>query len=212
MGFDALDIDAPRHPEAAAWHAARRDRLPATWTHRTRSGGLHVLFEHRRGLRNWTGRPVPGIDGRGDGGYIVWWPMAGLAVECDAHPAPWPSWLLGEIHPQPLDLGQSRQDGGRTCNFAYFAHFAQSRERRSSPRYCVAALRDAEQRIAAAPLGSRNATLNREAYSIGRLVLAGGLVDQEAADALAAAAIAAGLPARETLATLGSAFRARGLL
>jgi hypothetical protein len=154
---------------------------------------------------------VLGVDGRCDGGYICWWPAAGLAVECDAEPAPWPDWLLGEIHPQPPGLGQSRQDRGGTCNFAHFAHFAQSRERRSSPRYCVAALRNAGQRIAAAPLGSRNATLNAEAYSIGRLILVDGLDRQQAADALAAAAIAAGLSARETLATLRSAFGARGL-
>jgi hypothetical protein len=67
-GFDVLDIDAPRHPEAAAWLGARRDGLPATRTHRTRSGGLHLLFRHQSGLRCWAGRPVAGVDGRGDGG------------------------------------------------------------------------------------------------------------------------------------------------
>lgn len=71
-GVDALDVDAPRHPGAAEWFAARRDRLPPTWAHRTRSGGLHLLFQHAKGLRCWAGRPVAGIDGRGDGGYIVW--------------------------------------------------------------------------------------------------------------------------------------------
>ena len=70
-GVDALDIDAPRHPEAAEWWARHHRRLPATRTHRTRSGGLHVLFEHAAGMRCWTGRPVSGIDGRADGGYIA---------------------------------------------------------------------------------------------------------------------------------------------
>jgi hypothetical protein len=70
-GIDALDIDAPRHPEAAEWWARHHYRLPTTRTHRTRSGGRHVLFRHAAGLRCWTGWPVLGIDGRADGGYVV---------------------------------------------------------------------------------------------------------------------------------------------
>jgi hypothetical protein len=54
--------------------------------------------------------------------------------------------------------------------------------------------------------------LNREAYSIARLIVSGALDAQDAADALAATAIAAGLSPRETEATLRSAFGARGLL
>src|SRR5262249_12053469 len=71
-GLDVLDIDAPRHPEAAEWLTAHLDRLPLTRIPRTRSGGLHLLYLHAAGLRCWTSRPVSGIDGRGDGGYIVW--------------------------------------------------------------------------------------------------------------------------------------------
>src|SRR5215831_3834523 len=41
--FDVLDIDA-KHPEARDWWAEHRSRLPATRTHRTRAGGLHLLF------------------------------------------------------------------------------------------------------------------------------------------------------------------------
>jgi hypothetical protein len=42
-GLDVLDIDAPRHPEAAVWLLGRRDRLPASRIHRTRSGDRHLL-------------------------------------------------------------------------------------------------------------------------------------------------------------------------
>jgi hypothetical protein len=196
-GFDVLDVDGPRHPDGAEWYAARRDRLPATRVHRTRSGGLHVLFRHRPGMRCWAGRPVPGIDGRSDGGYVVWWPATGLPVPCDSRPAPWPDWLAEELAllptrrlpapPRIIEVG------------------------RDSRAYCAAALQNAVRRIATAPIGNRNAELNREAYGIGRVVAAGWLDGQEAADALAAAAVAAGLQWREIEATLRSAFRARGL-
>jgi hypothetical protein len=79
-------------------------------------------------------------------------------------------------------------------------------------RYAGAALRNAAERIVLAPVGARNHTLNTEAYSIGRLIAEGLLDPQQVADTLASAAIAAGLPPRETEATLRSAFRARGLL
>src|SRR5271168_3008733 len=69
-GIDALDLDA-KHPEAAQWWTANRHRLPTT---RTRSGGLHLIFRHQPGVRCWIGRPVPGVDGRGDGGFAIWWP------------------------------------------------------------------------------------------------------------------------------------------
>jgi bifunctional DNA primase/polymerase-like protein len=59
-GSDVLDIDAPRHPEAAEWWHRHQQLVQATRIHLTRSGGLHVLFRHARGLRRWAGRPVPG--------------------------------------------------------------------------------------------------------------------------------------------------------
>jgi hypothetical protein len=195
-GLDVLDVDGPRHPEAAAWFAERRSRLPATRVHRTRSDGLHVLFRHRPGMRCWTGRPVPGIDGRGDGGYAVWWPATGLPVACNAPVAPWPEWLAAELAPE------------RRGRVPLAPRITPSR---GPSAYCAAALHNAARRIASAPIGSRNAQLNREAYGIGRLVAGGELGAQDAADALAAGAVAAGLSVREIEATLRSAFRARGL-
>jgi hypothetical protein len=92
--LDVLDIDAPRHPEAAEWWARRQHRAPATRIHQTRSGGLHVLFRHAGGLRSWAGRPVPGVDGRADGGHVVWWPVDGLPIRSPGPPAPFPRWLI----------------------------------------------------------------------------------------------------------------------
>ena len=60
----------------------------------------------------------------------------------------------------------------------------------------------------AAPAGTRNATLNRAAFLLGKDVAAGRLDRATAEAALLAAAAAAGLPAREARATVASGLRA----
>lgn len=75
-GFDVLDLDTTRHPEAALW--MQQQQFPPTRVHKTKSGGYHLLFNHYPGLRNWTARPVLGVDGRADGGYVVYWPAMGF--------------------------------------------------------------------------------------------------------------------------------------
>src|SRR5262249_54664352 len=91
-GIDALDIDA-KHAQAREWWAANRVRLPPTRVHRTRSAGLHCVFQHTAGLSCSVGRVARGVDVRADGGYIIWWPAIGLPVLHDTQPAPWPQWL-----------------------------------------------------------------------------------------------------------------------
>ena len=49
-GIDVLDLDA-KHEAARAWWRDNRDRMPPTRVHRTRSGGLHVLFRHADTMR-----------------------------------------------------------------------------------------------------------------------------------------------------------------
>jgi hypothetical protein len=199
--IDVLDIDAPRHAGAATWFAAVRERLPAIRIHCTRSGGFHLVFHHQPGLRSWAGRPIPGIDGRGDGGYIIWWPAVGLPVLCDAPLVPWPAWLLEELSPP-----RSGTSG------AVWGPAADPPRCRSISSYAGAALRLAAQRVTSASIGTRNRVLNEEAYGIGRLIATEFLDAQEVADTLAVAAFAAGLGPREIEATLRSALRARGLL
>src|SRR5215470_4758223 len=64
-GIDALDIDA-KHTPAREWWAANRTQLPPTRAHRTRSGGLHLLFQHGAALSCGVSRIARGIDVRGD--------------------------------------------------------------------------------------------------------------------------------------------------
>jgi hypothetical protein len=197
--IDVLDLDR-KHPEAGLWWTVNRHRLPVTRAHRTRSRGLHLLFQHTAGLRCTAGAIAPGVDTRGDGGYIIWWPAAGLPVLCDAPAARWAPWLLDELNP-PRPAAPSA---------AWIQHVDPPRYHAS--RYANVALRRAADRVALAPIGLRNRVLNAEAYGIGRLVAQELLDAQEVADTLAAAALAVGLLPREIERTMVSAMRARGLL
>jgi bifunctional DNA primase/polymerase-like protein len=113
-GFDVLDID--RDKGGGVWYAAHRGKLPPTRYHRTRSGGLHLLFRHTEGLRNSTSRIAPGIDTRGDGGYVIFWPAAGLEV--GDHPLnalpEWPLWLLPSLMSPPVPPGADLSEGVET--------------------------------------------------------------------------------------------------
>ncbi len=190
-GLAVLDID---RPAGLPWWRENRHRLPATRTHRTRGGGLHLWFRHRPGLRSSVARIAPGIDVRADGGAAIWWPAAGLPVLADATPVDWPDWLLPPPKPtSPPRLGSP--DGTP----AYASRFA------------AAALRRAADRVRSAGPGTRNHTLNAEAFSLARFVSAGELAATEIARELAAAAALAGLEGPEILATIRSGMRAGGV-
>jgi len=94
-----LDIDA-EHAAARQWFAENRHQLPPTRTHRTRSGGLHLIFAHAEGLRCSTSKIARGVDMKAEGGCAIWWPAAGHPVLHEGPPAPWPSWLLARLKPK----------------------------------------------------------------------------------------------------------------
>jgi hypothetical protein len=94
-GFDVLDLD-DRHG-ATEWEEANRYRLPRTRTHRTLSGGKHLLFRDALGVRNLASKFAPGIGVRGEGGYLVHPPSAGYSVIDNAPVAEWPEWLLSLV-------------------------------------------------------------------------------------------------------------------
>jgi hypothetical protein len=74
-GIFVIDIDSARHDEATDWLERWSPYLPETRQHATRSGGWHLLFKHRAGLKNSSSKLAKGVDTRGDGGYVIWWPF-----------------------------------------------------------------------------------------------------------------------------------------
>jgi hypothetical protein len=183
-GVDALDLDR-KHREPGAWWAANRHRLPETRVHRTRSGGLHLLFRHDSRLRCWTGRPVRGIDGRAAGGYIVWWPATGLPVLRNAPLASWPSWLLAELQPSTSLL-------------------------RSNVRVTVPdehTLAGLVRFVAGAPPGQRNNVAYWAGCRAGEMVASGLIAAETAATVIAHAAMRAGLSQLEAERTAWSGLR-----
>jgi hypothetical protein len=188
-GTDVLDID-PRHG-GHLWLEQNAGRLPATRTHRTRSGGWHFLFACNRRLRNSESKIAPGVDVRATGGYMIWWPALGLAVDYPQRLAPWPGWLLAMLLPPPKPR-------------------ALAAPITVPDLYVRAAVESGCERVRRAPKGCRNSTLNSEAFALARFVETGAIGERKLADALADAAAAAGLPAHEIAGTLASALRARG--
>jgi len=160
---------------------------PATLTQYTPSGGLHFLFRHLPGLGNTASSIGPKLDSRGDGGYIVVAPSqvggreyrwAGKAV-----PSAIPGWLVVLVR-KPLPKPR------RPIAAAERSAYAQK------------ALTLACDRVASAGEGMRNDTLNREGFSLGTLVGAGMLGEQDVVGHLLEAALACGLSESEARRTL----------
>ncbi len=99
-GISILDVDI-KGDEARAWWHENQHRIPETRTYRTRGGGLHAVFRHAPGVRNVQGEPVPGVDVRGQGGYVIWWFAHGHDCLDHSPPAPWPAWLSRFFWPPP---------------------------------------------------------------------------------------------------------------
>ena len=87
-GFVVVDLDIKEGASGLEWLAANEHRIPETRRHRTRSGGLHLLFTPPAGrtIRNSAGKLAPGVDVRGDGGYVIVPPSPGYAIASDAMP------------------------------------------------------------------------------------------------------------------------------
>lgn len=96
-GIGVLDLDA-KHDEARAWWAQHKHLIPPTRRYRTRSGGMHSYLLDKSGVGNTQGKIAPGVDTRGNGGYVIHWFAAGLPCLDHATPAPWPKWLVDLVN------------------------------------------------------------------------------------------------------------------
>lgn len=204
-GLAVLDVD-PDHGGDESLDTLLRDHgpLPAGAVVHTGSGGRHVYFAHPGGVvRNDTGRRLgPGLDIRGDGGYVIAPPSCHTsgctyrwATRDRDIPKP-PGWLLDRLR-EPLHPPSPSMP--RTAG-------------PSSPRRISAWARAALERelakVSAAQEGSRNCTLNRSAFSLGQIVGSGALDADEVEHLLLGRATAIGLSEREARATIGSGLSA----
>jgi Bifunctional DNA primase/polymerase, N-terminal len=181
-GVAVLDVDGRNG--GREWWLASKGRLPSTRMHRTRNGGLHVLFKHRPGLRNSAGKIAPGIDVRAEGGYVIWWPAHGLAVQ--DHPcADWPDWLTPP-EPAPAPVAPRPRDSGPAT---------------------LAAIEGIVRTVATAPTGQRNAITFWAACRMVENAREGKISAGLARELLIEAAGRAGLPAAEAGRTIDSAMR-----
>ncbi len=189
--MDVADIDS-----AEGWHGLAHllgGALPPGPRVRTGGGGWHLWF-HPLGYGNRV-RLLPGLDWRGLGGYVVA-PPSRHASGADYR------WLRrpgDDLPPGPAALRALIEGPAVPPVRRLIAH---------PDRYAQAALTAEADRVATAPVGARNDTLNRAAFALGRLVGAGLLGAGEVTRELEAAARQSGLGRVETRRTIRSGMTA----
>ena len=188
-----LDIDLPDGPASLVALEAKHGTLPPSWQTRTASGGEHRFYAlpADRKIRNSASKLAPGLDVRGEGGYVITPPSPGYVWTSDSVGlAQAPGWLLDLIAPFPPTASCPAEPSAGTTPYGRKALEAEA------------------ARIALAPIGTRNQTLNNAAYSIGQLI-AGGQIDRsEAEGTLLHAADRAGLNPAEAAKTFSSGLAA----
>jgi hypothetical protein len=172
----------------------------ATWTVGTAGGGWHLYYRapaQGGPWRNTAGRIGWHIDSRAAGGYVV---SLGSVVDgrpytlVDCHKvAELPAWLAVRLTPPPIP---ARRPCGEPVP--------------KGRGYAAAALSGEVQRVLDAPVGQRNAALNRAAWNLARHIASGVLARDDVEAALQAAGEAAGgQTAAGVSATIRSAIDAR---
>lgn len=179
-GQVVVDVDVKHGKPGMAWFDEHRDRLPRTRTHRTQTGGLHLVFRAPAEveIRNSQDRIAPGIDVRGEGGYVLVPPSPGYVIEDSAEPAEMPAWLV-EACQQPKARPEEPppQPGPRRPG-----------EPHGGTAYGMAALERELDAIRRASFGQQEQTINSAGLKIGGLVAGGELEEGPAFAALVAAA------------------------
>jgi len=147
-GLFVLDID----PEGIDWldMVCRGGRLTATRVHRTRRGGLHLIYWlPKEPLPNSAGKLARGVDTRGEGGYVIWPPSEGYVVVEHSPIAVIPRWLERRLR-APRQVGPATaavftgRGRGWSRGAALERFVAQSREGERNQRLFWAACRAAE--------------------------------------------------------------------
>jgi Bifunctional DNA primase/polymerase, N-terminal len=170
-----LDLDPARKIDGKATLdqlIAQRGALPPTWITITPRGGRHLIFawDPNVEIRNSAGKIGPGIDVRGNGGYICLPPSRNATG--------------GTYQWEP--------GGPQTAVLAPPWLVALAKAKKASA-YARAALDRECKTVASAQPGTRNNALNAAAFSLFQLVAGGVLDEQEVRDRLFEAAQTCGL-------------------
>lgn len=200
-GLVVVDIDPPVGSDSLAALERGNDALDRARVVRTGRGGAHYYFSHPANGARIANRASsvlgPGVDVRGDGGYVIAPPSlhavgGAYSWAAQGEPAPIPSWLLElltvERRHEPADLSHIRRDRGVSA-------------------WAATALAGEIDRVQTATEGTRNQTLNRSAFVLGQIVGSGHLEHDDVADLLGQAGLAAGLGDREVRMTVASGLR-----
>lgn len=194
-GCFVLDVDSD---EAAAALKASGRTAPTDALRQRTGRGWQVFFTLPDfTVKNTAGVVADHVDTRGEGGYVVVAPSLHANGKryrwlTEGEPGPAPAWLLEVLRPKerekPIAPPAAMHAG-------------------SLHRYLAAALEDEAAKVRSAADGSRNATLNEAAFSLGQLEAAG-LSRADAESELTAAASAAGLTPLEIVKTFQSGWLA----
>jgi hypothetical protein len=185
-GFFVVDVDSARYATAAAWYEENASRL-LTRSHRTRSGGLHLVYKHA-GHRGTASKLARGVDTRGEGSLVIWWPAHVAQDEAAEKPvADLPQWLISALAPPRATRPRSSWNGGDIT------------------------LRGVIRTVAHAPQGQRNALLFWGTCRVGEAVRERVLDTGLAIDLMLRAAAHAGLQHAEALRTIDSALKTTGV-
>jgi hypothetical protein len=159
-----VDLDLKEGGSGLEWLAANQHRMPRTRRHQTRSGGAHLLFNFPAGrrIRNSASKIAPGVDVRGDGGYIIVPPSDGYTIADDAMPVDMPAWLLDLIDPPEAPRASPVAPAPRPTNG-------------DGTAYGLAALERECRAVANASPGTQEVTLNAAGLKLGALIAGGEL-------------------------------------
>ena len=177
-GLLVLDVDPPDGDDSLHELEREHGELPRTVQVVTGGGGAHYWFKTDEPIRNSAGRLGPGIDIRGDGGYVVAPPSrheSGRLYEWENDPdetplAPAPAWLLERLRED------KRRNGGAPKNATTIPHGERNaaltrmagamRRQGASEAEIVAALRVTNLERCAEPL--EDAEVERISASVSR--------------------------------------------
>jgi len=201
-GLLILDVDGPTGEQSLAKLQAHYGQLPETLTVKTGKGfHLYMRYPSDANIKNDVGRRLgAGLDVRGSGGFVIA-PGSqhanGAAYEwlnANTPIASPPGWLIELLTQEPEE------------NHAMAEPMPIKPPK--ATRYGAVALEQACKLVAGAMQGTRNQTLNGQAYGIGQLIGANAVAYVEAETRLLDAAASAGLTRREAQATIRSGMNA----